>query len=170
MAQGVIRSLYSASLILSVCLLRLFPSYSAAFWLLAAALLIAWPALYIFLPELRNLGRDCGEYFFLPCQTWFYIALPDVLEPARPHRGRVMSWTEPEVGGAEWRQELSRERSLARQSCRQLSRANPSITFLQDTLLTLATCHRLGKLNSDRQAVVNWVVLVFCLKVKQAGE
>ena len=74
--KGVIRALLSLSLIVFVTIFRQLPDFSFAFLVMSGCLLLACPVLWLRVPELRNLGRDCGEHFFLPAQTIFFAVLP----------------------------------------------------------------------------------------------
>ena len=52
-------------------------SYSYSFWIMGCMILIAMPFLYIYLPEIRNIGTDMCADFFLPFQTVFNVPLPE---------------------------------------------------------------------------------------------
>merc|ERR1712107_541059 len=43
---------------------------------MAAVLVLASPVLYVYIPELRSLGRAAGSLYFLPIQTKFYVSIP----------------------------------------------------------------------------------------------
>ena len=43
---------------------------------MAGVLLLASPILYVYIPELRSLGRAAGLLYFLPIQTKFYAVIP----------------------------------------------------------------------------------------------
>ena len=53
-----------------------FLPHSTAFWVMAGVLLLASPLLYVYIPELRSLGRAAGSLYFLPIQTKFYAIIP----------------------------------------------------------------------------------------------
>ena len=55
-------------------------NYSHAFYLMAAILLVSTPLLYLFVPEIRNVGTEMSAEFFLPSQTVFYFVLPENLK------------------------------------------------------------------------------------------
>ena len=52
--------------------------YSLTFYLMAAVLLVSTPLLWIFVPEIRNIGSDMPAEFFLPSQTIFYFLPPQL--------------------------------------------------------------------------------------------
>ena len=74
--KGLSISIGSVFLIVLIFILKSF-SYSHAFWIMAGIILIAAPFLYMFLPEIRNIGTDMSEDFFLPFQTVFNFVLPE---------------------------------------------------------------------------------------------
>ena len=43
---------------------------------MAGVLALASPLLYVYIPELRSLGRAAGSLYFLPIQTRFYVIIP----------------------------------------------------------------------------------------------
>eukprot|EP00092_Neocalanus_flemingeri_P010546 GFUD01011362.1.p1 GENE.GFUD01011362.1~~GFUD01011362.1.p1 ORF type:complete len:290 (-),score=45.90 GFUD01011362.1:41-910(-) len=73
--KGFIRAIQALTLMIFVTIMKQFPDYWS-FWIMAIVLVCVCPLLYTFVPELKNLGRTCGEYFFLPSQTLFYVVLP----------------------------------------------------------------------------------------------
>ena len=75
--KGFSISIGSVLLIVLILILKSFP-YSYSFWIMGALILISLPFLYIFLPEIRNIGTDICAEFFLPFQTIFHISLPEV--------------------------------------------------------------------------------------------
>merc|ERR1712098_728804 len=52
-------------------------SYANAFLIMGSLLLLSIPLLYLFLPEIRNIGTDMSGEFFLPSQTVIYFVLPE---------------------------------------------------------------------------------------------
>ena len=48
-------------------------TYSTSFFIMAAILFVAVPIMYLFLPEVRNIGTSTVEDFFLPFQSVFYF-------------------------------------------------------------------------------------------------
>lgn len=74
--KGLIRSAQSISLFVFVSIMA-FLKHSTAFWTMAGMLVLASPILYIYIPELRSLGRAAGSLYFLPIQTMFYAAIPE---------------------------------------------------------------------------------------------
>ena len=73
--KGLIRSAQSISLFMFVSVMAFLP-HPTAFWTMAAVLVLASPVLYVYIPELRSLGRAAGSLYFLPIQTKFYISIP----------------------------------------------------------------------------------------------
>ena len=73
--KGLIRSAQSVSLFLFVSIMAFLP-HPTAFWTMAGFLLLASPILYVYIPELRSLGRAAGGLYFLPIQTKFYAVIP----------------------------------------------------------------------------------------------
>ena len=53
-----------------------FLPHSTAFSVMAGMLVLASPLLYVYIPELRSLGRAAGSLYFLPIQTKFYVIIP----------------------------------------------------------------------------------------------
>ena len=53
-----------------------FLPHSTAFLSMAGVLVLASPLLYVYIPELRSLGRAAGSLYFLPMQTRFYAIIP----------------------------------------------------------------------------------------------
>ena len=74
--KGVTRALSAVILIFFVFLFKNL-NYSHAFYLMAAILFISCPFLYLFVPEIRNVGTEMSAEFFLPSQTVFYFVLPE---------------------------------------------------------------------------------------------
>ena len=72
-AHGTFQSLL---LLLFVTLMKELPDFCWSFWSMTVVLLLASPALYLWIPELRSLGRAAGELYFLPEQTVFYVIIP----------------------------------------------------------------------------------------------
>ena len=73
--KGLIRSAQSISLFMFVSVMAFLP-HPTAFWTMAAVLVLASPVLYVYIPELRSLGRAAGSLYFLPIQTKFYVSIP----------------------------------------------------------------------------------------------
>ena len=77
--KGVTRALSAIILIFFVFIFKNL-NYSHAFYLMAAILFISSPFLYMFVPEIRNVGTEMSAEFFLPSQTVFYFVLPENLK------------------------------------------------------------------------------------------
>jgi hypothetical protein len=73
--KGLVRSAQSISLFAFVSIMAFLP-HSTAFWTMAGVLVLASPVLYVYIPELRSLGRAAGSLYFLPVQTKFYAVIP----------------------------------------------------------------------------------------------
>ena len=74
--KGFTRAIGSICLIFFVFIFKSF-CYSTAFFIMAALLVLSSPVLYLFVPEIRNIGTDMSAEFFLPTQTVFYFVLPE---------------------------------------------------------------------------------------------
>ena len=80
MLKGFIRSIQSLSLIGFVFLIstQIPAKYSA--WQFWSMVILFSPFIYFGVPELRHLGRDAWEFYFLPAQTIFYFVIPNAEE------------------------------------------------------------------------------------------
>ena len=74
--KGLTRAISSICLIFFVFVFKSF-CYSHAFFIMAILLVVSSPVLYLFVPEIRNIGTDMSAEFFLPTQTVFYFVLPE---------------------------------------------------------------------------------------------
>ena len=75
MLKGVSISIGNACLITLIIFLKMF-SFSQSFWILSSIIFITIPFLYVFLPEISNIGTDMSADFFIPFQTVFYFPVP----------------------------------------------------------------------------------------------
>ena len=75
--KGITRAISSLILVFFVFIFKNL-DYSHAFYLMAAILLMSSPFLYLFVPEIRNVGTEMSAEFFLPSQTVFYFVLPNI--------------------------------------------------------------------------------------------
>jgi len=73
--KGLCKAVTSLTLVIFVSTINTFPIY-ARFWIMAGTLVLASPLLFIFVPEIRNIGKSTAKNFILPCQTVFYLVLP----------------------------------------------------------------------------------------------
>ena len=83
--KGLTVSIVCVNLIVLIFILKSF-SYSHAFWIMAGILFTATPFMYMFVPEVRNIGTETSALFFVPSQTVFFFVLPEnrkVSEEAR---------------------------------------------------------------------------------------
>ena len=69
--KGICRAVTSLSLVIFISIINLFPDHTR-FWIMAGVLIFASPILFIFVPEIRNVGRSTAGNFILPFQTVFY--------------------------------------------------------------------------------------------------
>ena len=75
--KGTCKAMTSLTLVIFISLINLFPIF-VRFWVMAAVLFVGSPLLFIFVPEIRNIGKGTAGNFILPVQTVFYILLPKV--------------------------------------------------------------------------------------------
>ena len=87
--KGITRAISSIILVFFVFIFKNL-EYSHAFYAMAGSLLISSPFLYLFVPEIRNVGTDMSAEFFLPSQTVLYFVLPDSLKGAKHSRQKAM--------------------------------------------------------------------------------
>ena len=73
--KGIMRAIASLILVLFVFMFKTL-QYSTTFYLMAAILLVSSPLLYLYIPEIRNIGSETSAEFFLPTQTIFYFFPP----------------------------------------------------------------------------------------------
>ena len=74
MLKGYSISIGNAFLIILIIALKMF-SFSQSFWVLSSIIFISIPFLYVFLPEIRNIGTVMSADYFIPFQTVFYFPL-----------------------------------------------------------------------------------------------
>jgi len=77
--KGATRAISSVILIFFVFIFKNL-EYSHAFYLMSTILVVSIPFLYLFVPEIRNVGTEMSAEFFLPSQTVFYFVLPENLK------------------------------------------------------------------------------------------
>ena len=73
--KGVVRGIQAFTLLIFIMIIKQMKE-QYIFWFMALGLIFVSPLLYIGVPELKNLGRSAGDYFFSPSQTIFYVVLP----------------------------------------------------------------------------------------------
>jgi hypothetical protein len=73
--KGICRAVTSLTLVIFIAVINSFPIF-VRFWIMAGTLIVASPLLFIFIPEIRNIGKSTAGNFLLPVQTVFYILLP----------------------------------------------------------------------------------------------
>ena len=73
--KGAVRGIQAFTLLIFILIIKQMKD-QCIFWLMALGLILVSPLLYIGVPELKNLGRSAGDYFFSPSQTIFYVVLP----------------------------------------------------------------------------------------------
>jgi len=68
-------------------------SYSQAFFIMAGILLLVSPLLYMFVPEVKNMGGEMSAEFFVPFQTVFYFVLPENKKGSEEVRAKaIKNW------------------------------------------------------------------------------
>ena len=148
--KGFIRAIQALTLIVFVTIMKQFPDHWS-FWMMAIGLVCVCPPLYTFIPELKNLGRTCGEYFFLPSQTLFYVVLP--LTEAKRKWSTAISKIKTTIWISEG---MKKNPKLMRLKSYDVMRSmNTNITFIPDTVETINAEERLKKLNRDRVCFVS---------------
>lgn len=158
--KGVIRAIQALTLLLFITIMKQFSS-QWSFWIMAICLLCISPFLYTCIPELKNLGRTSGEYFFLPSQTLLYVVVP--LNEAKKNWFNGIN----KVKASNLLSKLSQRKALEAihdpqnrlshmKSFEESSNTNTNITLLPDTVDTVRSDERLQKINRDRvQFVTN---------------
>ena len=86
--KGITRAISSIILVFFVFVFKNL-DYSHAFYVMAAILLLSSPFLYLFVPEIRNVGTDMSAEFFLPSQIVFYFVLPDTIKGSKHSRQKA---------------------------------------------------------------------------------
>ena len=86
--KGITRAISSIILVFFVFIFKNL-DYSHAFYVMAAILFLSSPFLYLFVPEIRNVGTDMSAEFFLPSQTVFYFVLPPSLKGSKHSRQKA---------------------------------------------------------------------------------
>ena len=75
--KGIMRLISSIILVVFVFIFKNpLLHYSHTFFLMTGVLLISSPLLYLYVPEIRNIGPTTSAEFFLPSQTIFYFLPP----------------------------------------------------------------------------------------------
>ena len=87
--KGITRAVSSIILILFVFIFKNL-EYSHAFYAMAGCLLMSSPFLYLFVPEIRNVGTEMSAEFFLPSQTVLYFVLPETSKESHHTRLKAM--------------------------------------------------------------------------------
>ena len=88
--KGIMRAIVSVIVVVFCVLFRTL-DYSHTFYLMAAVLLVSSPLLYLYVPEIRNIGSDMAAEFFLPSQTIFYY-LPPLPTRKKRNREAMQRW------------------------------------------------------------------------------
>ena len=89
--KGIMRAIISVIMVVFVFLFKTL-EYSHTFYLMAAVLLVSSPLLYLYVPEIRNIGSDMAAEFFLPSQTIFYF-FPPQLNIKHRNEQAMQRWT-----------------------------------------------------------------------------
>jgi len=158
--KGAIRAIQALTLLVFITIMKQFSNHWS-FWIMAIGLTSFSPLLYTYIPELKNLGRTAGEYFFLPSQTLFYALLP--LNEAKKkwidlgtkvkHASKVLRKISQRTLNLEIPQDKT-NKTWQIKSFEENSNMNTNITFIPDTFESLKTDDRLQKLNKDRVCFV----------------
>ena len=88
--KGIMRAIFSITMVVFIFLFKTL-EYSHAFYLMAAVLLVSSPLLWLYVPEIRNIGSDMAAEFFLPSQTIFYF-LPPQLNRKYRNKEKMKNW------------------------------------------------------------------------------
>jgi len=160
--KGVIRAIQALTLLVFITIMKQFSNHWS-FWIMAIGLITFSPLLYTYIPELKNLGRTAGEYFFLPSQTLFYAILP--LNEAKKkwidlgtkvkHASKVLrKISQKQIAVNLEIPEDQTDKSWQMKSFEESSNMNTNITFIPDTIDSLENDERLQKLNKERVCFV----------------
>ena len=158
--KGVIRAIQAMTLLVFVTIMKQFEEHWS-FWIMAIGLICVSPLLYTFIPELKNLGRTSGEFFFLPSQTLFYVVLP--LNDAKKkwknaiNKAKAMVLFSKGIQKKQCQLEVPsnpQEKWWHWKSFEVISNTNKNITLIPDTMDTIRNDERLQKLNRDRVCFV----------------
>ena len=155
--KGVIRAVQALTLLLFVTLMKQLEQHWS-FWFMAIGLICVSPLLFTYIPELKNLGRTAGEFFFLPCQTVFYVVLP--LPVAKRRFCEAVQKVKSQLFAAnvfskDILQSVDHQRSYMRwKSVEVTGNDNRNVTLTTDTIEKLRDDKHLQAVNRDR---VNFV-------------
>ena len=132
--KGVVRAIQALTLLIFIMIMKQL-EYHYIFWLMASGLILVSPLLYIGVPELKNLGRSAGEFFFLPCQTIFYVVVP-----LNTRNRNLSSIENQEIG----------QRKFVRLISQEIEMENNNITLIQDTIEEVENDESLKDSNYER--------------------
>ena len=91
--KGIMRAIYSIILVIFVFVFKTL-QYSHIFFFMAGILLVSSPLLYLYVPEIRNIGSETATEFFLPSQTIFYY-LPPKYRSINRNKQAMENWSSP---------------------------------------------------------------------------
>jgi len=74
--KGLTVSIECSAFVVIIFVLKFF-SYSQAFFIMSGIMLLVSPLLYMFVPEVKNMGVAMSAELFVPFQTVFFFLLPD---------------------------------------------------------------------------------------------
>jgi len=74
--KGLTVTVECTAFVIIIFVLKFF-SYSQAFFIMAGILLLVSPLLYMFVPEVKNMGVAMSAELFVPFQTVFFFVLPE---------------------------------------------------------------------------------------------
>ena len=105
--KGIMRAIISVIMVVFVFLFKTL-QYSHTFYLMAVVLLVSSPLLYLYVPEIRNIGSDMAAEFFLPSQTIFYF-LPPQLNRKQRNKEAMKNWISAEKNISAYQVSIKRQ-------------------------------------------------------------
>jgi len=89
--KGLTVSIECSAFVVIIFVLKFF-SYSQAFFIMAGIMLLVSPLLYMFVPEVKNMGVAMSAELFVPFQTVFFFALPESKGSAEARENARKNW------------------------------------------------------------------------------
>ena len=151
--KGVVRAIQAFTLLIFILIMKQMKDHYI-FWMMALGLLLVSPLLYIGIPELKHIGRSAGEYFFLPCQTIFYIVIP--LSLRKLSKNMMENNTDATTLFDVENQGIN-ERKFVRLISQEIEIKNDNITLIQNTIKEIENDEILKETNKER---INFVTNV----------
>ena len=128
--KGIMRAIFSITMVVFIFLFKTL-EYSQAFYLMAAVLLVSSPLLWLYVPEIRNIGSDLAAEFFLPSQTIFYF-FPPQLNRNQRNKEQMKNWISAEKNISAYQASIKRQVSQESQ-VEEYSEKYPNVKFDVDT-------------------------------------